>query len=151
VKSLAVRGLAKETVAEHGGGNCHRKTLMNIFKNRRACDHFLKSERLLSLWKELINQRPHNLINEMIAYETVLRCEQVYSVKPGIVLSNREHDLPRLNSLPNVLAPTLNALETVGIMTELPFKSGLNFGRLHAFVVEKMDDDSVVILEKFRT
>jgi hypothetical protein len=48
--------------------------------------------------------------------------------------------------LPNILVPTLNAMEVVGIISELHFKSIGNFVRLHAFVVEKMDDDSLVIL-----
>jgi hypothetical protein len=43
----------------------------------------------------------------------------------------------------------VNAPETVGIIAELRFKSGLNLVPLHAFIVEKMDDDSLVILEKF--
>jgi hypothetical protein len=87
----------------------------------------------------------------MITFETALRCEQVYYVKLGRVPSNNEHELPRLNSLPNVLASTLNAMETVSIIAELHFKSSLNLVRLHAFVVDKMDDDSLVILEKCRT
>jgi hypothetical protein len=50
--------------------------------------------------------------------------------------------------LPNVVALTLNTTETVCIISELCFRSEMNLVKLHAFVVEKMDDDSLVILHR---
>jgi hypothetical protein len=86
----------------------------------------------------------------MVAVETKLKRQQVYHVKPGRAPDNSEYELPRLNSQPNVLVPTLNAPGTVGIIAELRFKPDLNLVGLYAFIVEKMDDDSLVILEKSR-
>jgi hypothetical protein len=51
--------------------------------------------------------------------------------------------------LPNVLTLTLNATETVNIILELRFKSGVNLVRLHAFFVEKADHDSLVIFHRW--
>jgi hypothetical protein len=50
--------------------------------------------------------------------------------------------------LPNVLVSTLNATETVNIIIELRFKSNVIFVGLHIFIVEKADDDSLVIFNR---
>jgi hypothetical protein len=49
------------------------------------------------------------------------------------------------SSLPNGLTSTFNAIETVHIIIELRLKSGMNLTWLHAFFVEKSNDDSLVI------
>jgi hypothetical protein len=50
--------------------------------------------------------------------------------------------------MPNVLAPTLNAMEPIGIILELRFKSGANLIGLHVFIAEKTYDDSLIIFDQ---
>jgi hypothetical protein len=48
--------------------------------------------------------------------------------------------------LPNVLTLTLNAIEIISIILELRRKSDVNLVRVHAFFVEKADDNSLIML-----
>jgi hypothetical protein len=49
----------------------------------------------------------------------------------------------------DILTLILNAIETVDIIIELHFMSDLNLVRLHIFIVEKTDDDSLVIFYRW--
>jgi hypothetical protein len=50
--------------------------------------------------------------------------------------------------LPNKLAPTLNAAQTVSIFPKPRFDSGVNFGRGYSFLVEKTHNYSVLIVHR---
>jgi hypothetical protein len=60
--------------------------------------HKPRSARRDSLWKELIKERLHNVVNEIVAVEIALRYQHVDYVRPVRVLYNNEHELLRLNS-----------------------------------------------------
>jgi hypothetical protein len=53
-----------------------------------------------------------------------------------------------LLALPNLLALTLKAAETVNIILDLRLKLGVNLVRLHVFIVKKANDERLVIFHQ---